>query len=200
MFLFSSQVHNKSSSHFPTCFILSHWSSGIEKKNRRTEENKKRKKKEIMDPETLFFPIETILLSPLPFYNNNDAELVADDNTALSPPKASHIKQSSLASILSPDKKKEKRKPRVTSVVANKSQQRDSYFFAVAWSRFFHFSREMITTRVSLLRENDTGIEWDKTDLVLFCSFVKNFPSRRFFSVTPFFCHTFFPVIPCDSI
>lgn len=61
-----------------------------------------------MDRETLFFPIETILLSPLPFYNNNDAELVADDNTALSPPKASHIKQSSLASILSPDKKKKK--------------------------------------------------------------------------------------------
>lgn len=112
MFLFSSQVHNKSSSHFPTCFILSHWNRTKlwnwkeESKNRRKREGKK---KEIMDRETLFFPIETILLSPLPFYNNNDAELVADDNTALSPPKASHIKQSSLASILSPDKKKKKK-------------------------------------------------------------------------------------------
>lgn len=77
---------------------------------RRIEEPKriKKKKKKKKRNNGLFFPIETILLSPLPFYNNNDAELVADDNTALSPPKASHIKQSSLASILSPDKKKKK--------------------------------------------------------------------------------------------
>lgn len=100
-----------------------------------------------------YFSRSKLLFFVLPFV----FAVTMNDNAALSPPKASNVKQSSLASILSLDKKKEgeeernereREKLQVTSVVANKSQQRDPCFFSSWRDLIFSTSPgEMITTR-----------------------------------------------------